>query len=157
MVVKLTPMPMTSSPSLRQLTSACCAIALFSSFAAGQEKTPPTKPAEVAKQPVLLARALVAESRALISMQDFSRGEQLLGRAELVLKSSPSPEMSADVFLAYSSLSFALGKLALSVEYAGRGLAAASVAISRRSARDRSVSTTTPPPSNSPASAVSTR
>lgn len=82
------------------------------------------KAAEVAKRPVLLARALVAESRALISMQDFSRGEQLLGQAELVLKSSPSPEMSADVFLAYSSLSFALGKLALSVEYAGRGLAA---------------------------------
>jgi diguanylate cyclase (GGDEF)-like protein/PAS domain S-box-containing protein len=79
--------------------------------------------AESAGQPILLVRALVTESRALIAMQDFSRGEQLLGQAELVLKGSPSPEMSADVFLAYSSLSFALGKLALSAEYAERGLA----------------------------------
>jgi len=79
--------------------------------------------AEAARKPILVVRALIAESRALIAMQDFSRGEELLGRAELVLKQSPSPELSADVFLAYSSLSNALGKHALSAEYASRGLA----------------------------------
>jgi diguanylate cyclase (GGDEF)-like protein/PAS domain S-box-containing protein len=78
--------------------------------------------AEAARKPVLIVRALIAESRALIAMQDFSRGEELLGRAELLLKDSPSPELSADVYLAYSSLSNALGKHALSAEYASRGL-----------------------------------
>jgi diguanylate cyclase (GGDEF)-like protein/PAS domain S-box-containing protein len=79
--------------------------------------------AEASRQPILQVRALIAESRALIAMQDFSRGEELLGKAELILKNSPSPILSADVFLAYSSLSYALGKNALSAEYAGRGLA----------------------------------
>jgi diguanylate cyclase (GGDEF)-like protein/PAS domain S-box-containing protein len=79
--------------------------------------------AEAARQPLLVVRALIAESRALIAMQDFSRGEELLGRAELVLKGTPSAELSADVYLAYSSLSNALGKHALSAEYASRGLA----------------------------------
>jgi diguanylate cyclase (GGDEF)-like protein/PAS domain S-box-containing protein len=78
--------------------------------------------AESAHKPLLVVRALIAESRALIAMQDFSRGEALLGRAELLLKTSPSPELSADVYLAYSSLSNALGKHALSAEYAQRGL-----------------------------------
>lgn len=80
--------------------------------------------ARMSRQPILQGRALVSESRALMAMQDFSRGEQLLGRAELVLKDSPSPELSADVLLAYSSLSYALGKTARSAEYARRGLAA---------------------------------
>jgi len=79
--------------------------------------------AEAAKAPLLVVRALIAESRALIAQQDFSRGEELLGRAELVLRGSPSPELSADVYLAYSSLSNALGKHELSAEYASRGLA----------------------------------
>jgi diguanylate cyclase (GGDEF)-like protein/PAS domain S-box-containing protein len=79
--------------------------------------------AQAAGKPLLVVRALIAESRALIAMQDFSRGEELLGRAELVLKANPSPELSADVYLAYSSLSHALGKYALSAEYAARGLA----------------------------------
>ena len=81
------------------------------------------KAAQASGQPILLVRALITESRALIAMQDFSRGEQLLGQAELILKGAPSPELSADVLLAYSSLSFSLGKLALSAEYAERGLA----------------------------------
>jgi len=79
--------------------------------------------AQAASQPILLVRALIAESRALMAIQDFSRGEELLGQAELVLKSSPSPELSADVFLAYSSLSHSLGKHALAAEYSQRGLA----------------------------------
>ena len=79
--------------------------------------------AREAGQPLLVARALISESRASIAMQDFTRGEELLGRAEVVLKVSPSPELSADVYLAYSSLSYSLGKQALSAEYAARGLA----------------------------------
>jgi diguanylate cyclase (GGDEF)-like protein len=75
-----------------------------------------------AGQPILRARALVSESRASIAMQDFTRAEQFLGEAELLLKATPSPELSADVFLAYSSLSWSLGKQALSAEYAERGL-----------------------------------
>ena len=78
--------------------------------------------ARAAGEPILRVRALVAESRATIAMQDFTRGEQLLGQAELLLASSPSPELSADVYLAYSSLSYSLGKHALSGEYALRGL-----------------------------------
>jgi diguanylate cyclase (GGDEF)-like protein/PAS domain S-box-containing protein len=79
--------------------------------------------AVAAREPMLEVRALIAESRALIAIQDFSRGEEGLGRAELILKKHPSAELSADVFLAYSSLSNALGKHALSAEYANRGLA----------------------------------
>jgi diguanylate cyclase (GGDEF)-like protein/PAS domain S-box-containing protein len=79
--------------------------------------------ARAAGQPILRVRGLIAESRALIAMQDFSRGEERLAEAEVLLKSSPSPELAADVFLAYSSLSWALGKQASSAEYASRGLA----------------------------------
>ena len=75
-----------------------------------------------ARDPLLIARGAIAESRAAIAMQDFTRGEQLLGQAELELKTSPSPELSADIYLAYSSLSNSLGKQALSAEYAERGL-----------------------------------
>ena len=79
--------------------------------------------ARASGKPILVARALIAESRALIAMQDFTRGERLLGQAELVLTKSPSPELSADVYLAYSSLSYSLGKHELAKEYADRGLA----------------------------------
>ena len=78
--------------------------------------------ARVAGEPVLRVRALIAESRAAIAMQDFTRGEQLLGQGEVLLATSPSPELSADVYLAYSSLSYSLGKHASSAEYAQRGL-----------------------------------
>ena len=78
--------------------------------------------ARAAGEPILRVRALIAESRATMAMQDFTRGEQLLGQAEALLARTPSPELSADVFLAYSSLSYALGKHALSGEYAQRGL-----------------------------------
>ncbi len=78
--------------------------------------------AKAAGEPILRVRALIAESRATIAMQDFTRGEQLLGQAEVLLTTTPSPELSADVYLAYSSLSYSLGKHALSGEYAQRGL-----------------------------------
>jgi diguanylate cyclase (GGDEF)-like protein/PAS domain S-box-containing protein len=82
-----------------------------------------TVAASAAGDPVLRIRGLVGESRAMISMQDFTRGEKLLGAAEVLLKTAPSLELSADVDLAYSSLSWSLGKQALSVEYALKGLA----------------------------------
>ncbi|KFN41208.1 diguanylate cyclase domain-containing protein [Arenimonas oryziterrae] len=77
----------------------------------------------IARQPILVVRGLIAESRASIAMQDFTRGEQLLGDAQVVLKTTPSPELSSDVYLAYSSLSYSLGKHALAAQYADRGLA----------------------------------
>jgi diguanylate cyclase (GGDEF)-like protein/PAS domain S-box-containing protein len=67
-------------------------------------------------------RGLIAESRASIAMQDYTRGEQLLADAELRLNTSPSAELSSDIMLAYSSLSHTLGKHALAVDYAERGL-----------------------------------
>jgi diguanylate cyclase (GGDEF)-like protein/PAS domain S-box-containing protein len=74
--------------------------------------------------PELEVRGLIAESRGRLTMQDFTRGEQLLGNAERVLQLHPFPELKADVFLAYSSLSYTLGKHALAADYAARGLAA---------------------------------
>ncbi|MEO8670902.1 MAG: diguanylate cyclase [Tahibacter sp.] len=79
--------------------------------------------AQLAQKPLLVIRGLIAESRGAISLQDFSHGERLLGEAELLLKTSPLADLSADVYLAYSSLSYALGKHALAAEYADRGLA----------------------------------
>lgn len=71
---------------------------------------------------ILQVRGLIAEGRARISLQDYSRGEQLLGAAQILLRRTPMAELSADVYLAYSSLSYSLGKHALAVEYANRGL-----------------------------------
>ncbi len=79
--------------------------------------------AQQARQPILLVRGLIAEGRAAMAQQDYTRGERLLGEAELVLKAAPAPELAAEVFLAYSSLSDFIGKQALSIEYAERGLA----------------------------------
>ena len=79
--------------------------------------------ARLAGAPQLEARGLIAESRARIAMQDYTRGERLLGEAEVLLKAAPQPELLADVFLAYSSMSYSLGKHALAEQYARRGLA----------------------------------
>ena len=78
--------------------------------------------ADLAKQPVLQVRGLIAEARAYISMQEFSRGERLLGAAEHLLEANPSPELSADIDLAYSSLSYTLDKPEIAADYAARGL-----------------------------------
>lgn len=80
--------------------------------------------AKAAAQPILAVRGLIAEGRGSIAMQDFTRGESLLGDAELLLKRHPFPELSGDVFLAYSSLSNSLVKHALAAEYAERGIEA---------------------------------
>ena len=75
-----------------------------------------------AREPHLAVRGLIAESRARIAMQDYTRGERLLADAELLLKQDPQPELLADVLLAYSSLSYTLGKHAVAADYARRGL-----------------------------------
>lgn len=82
------------------------------------------KAAESAGLPELQVRGLIAESRGRMPLQDFSRSERLLGEAGRLLKLHPYPELSADVYLAYSSLSYTLGKHALAADYAARGLAA---------------------------------
>ena len=78
--------------------------------------------AEAGGLPVLDVRGLIAEARGRISMQDFTRGEHLLGDAERRLAIHPFPEMKADVYLAYSSLSYTLGKHAAAAEHAQKGL-----------------------------------
>lgn len=77
---------------------------------------------ETAQAPVLVIRGLIAEARAEISLQNYPRAEHLLGDAESRLKGLPSPELSADVALAYSTLSNTLGKYELGRIYADRGL-----------------------------------
>ena len=74
--------------------------------------------------PELQVRGLIAESRGLMQLQEFNRGENLLGEAVRLLKLHPFPELSADVYLAYSSMSYTLGKHALAEDYAARGLVA---------------------------------
>jgi len=76
----------------------------------------------LAHVPVLQVRGLIAEARAYISMQEFNQGERLLGAAEHLLEKTPSPELSADIDLAYSSLSYMLDKPDLAADYAARGL-----------------------------------
>jgi diguanylate cyclase (GGDEF)-like protein len=78
--------------------------------------------AQRAKDSVLEVRGLIAEARARVAMQDYARGEERLSAAELLLRENPVLELQADVYLAYSSLTYTLGKYALSQEYADRGL-----------------------------------
>ena len=78
--------------------------------------------AVLANDSVLELRSLIADSRAAISMQDFVRGEQLLSDAETLLKVAAYAELKAEVYLAYSSLSFTLNRPQSSADYAQRGL-----------------------------------
>lgn len=80
--------------------------------------------AEQAGQVPLQVRGLIMESRGRLALQDFSRTSQLLTAAERILIREPNPEALADVYLAYSSLSYSVGKHANAAEYARRGLAA---------------------------------
>ncbi len=80
--------------------------------------------AERAGDTVLEIRALIAESRGSLALQDYTRGERLLGQARAELERHPSPVLLADVYLAYSSFSINIDKHALAIEYADRGLAA---------------------------------
>ncbi|HEX5693495.1 MAG TPA: hypothetical protein VFY00_02620, partial [Arenimonas sp.] len=81
------------------------------------------KEARTAQAPHLEVRGLIAEGRARMAMQDYTRGERLLGEAEVLLKDMPQAELLADIYLAYSSMSYSLGKHDLAAQYAERGLA----------------------------------
>jgi len=77
---------------------------------------------QLANDPIVATRGHIAEARASMALQDYTRGEQQMAQAEVLLKEHPQAELSADVDLGYSSLSFSLGKHALAAEYAARGL-----------------------------------
>lgn len=76
--------------------------------------------------PIVHARGLVAEALGRSRTRDYSISEGLLAKAQWVLRDTRSPEMSADIYLNYSSLSHSIGKYGASVEYAEKGLAALS-------------------------------
>jgi diguanylate cyclase (GGDEF)-like protein/PAS domain S-box-containing protein len=76
-----------------------------------------------AQLPLLLVRGQIAQARALMALQDLSGAEKMLSEAQLNLVNTPSNELGAEVNLAFSSFSDTLGKHALSVDYANRGLA----------------------------------
>lgn len=80
--------------------------------------------AEQAGQVALQVRGLIMESRGRLAQQDFSRTSQLLNAAERILIREPDAEALADVYLAYSSLSYSVGKHANAADYARRGLKA---------------------------------
>ncbi|HWS27463.1 MAG TPA: hypothetical protein VN259_12960, partial [Xanthomonadales bacterium] len=80
--------------------------------------------AERAADPILQIRGLIAQSRGFIALQDYTRGELLLGQAQVLLERNPSPELAADVYLAYSSLSEFIGKHESALRYSGLGLEA---------------------------------
>jgi diguanylate cyclase (GGDEF)-like protein/PAS domain S-box-containing protein len=80
--------------------------------------------ADRADQPLLAIRALIAESRGHMARQDYSPGGHLLAEAERRLARTPAPALLADVLLAYSSMSHALGRQELARDYAARGLVA---------------------------------
>jgi len=79
--------------------------------------------ADAAKMPIPALRGMIAEARGAIAMQDYSLGGRILSDAGTRLKATPSPELGADVSLAFSSFSHQIGKHALAKSYAERGLA----------------------------------
>ncbi|MCB1633758.1 MAG: response regulator [Xanthomonadales bacterium] len=80
--------------------------------------------AQVAAAPDLEIRGLIAEARGYIALSDYTPGEQTLGVAEQLLSRLDAPVLAADVYLAYATLSYRIGKFSLSVEYADKGLQA---------------------------------
>lgn len=82
------------------------------------------KAADAAGEPLLAVRGLIAESRALLSQQQYSPGGRVLAEAERRLERDPSPVLSAGVQLGYSSMSNLLGRHELARSYANRGLQA---------------------------------
>jgi diguanylate cyclase (GGDEF)-like protein/PAS domain S-box-containing protein len=67
-------------------------------------------------------RAGIVEGRASAALRDFVRAEQLLSESELLLKQHPNDVLQADLALAYSSLSWMLGKVQASADYAEAAL-----------------------------------
>lgn len=100
--------------------NACRVMGNFACQAAAGQRA--LQAAEQAGNAALQARGLIIESRGRLALQDFSRTSQLLTAAERLLIRNPNPEALADVYLAYSSLSYSIGKHAKAAEYAQRGL-----------------------------------
>lgn len=88
---------------------------------AGQEAA---AEAEKIDQTLLAVRGQIAEARGRFAIQDFARGEQTLGSARAKLEKVPDAELLADIYLAMSSMSDRIGKHALAIESAEKGLAA---------------------------------
>lgn len=103
-------------------SNACRVVADWSCQALAAHKA--RMAAQAANLPELEIRGLISESRGLMPLQEFNRSERLLGEAVSLLKLHPYAELSADVYLAYSSMSYTLGKHALAEDYAARGLVA---------------------------------
>lgn len=80
---------------------------------------------------VLEVRGLIAEARGALSVDDMVYGERVLGRAEVLLESAPNGELTADIELAYSSLSYRLGRHQMARLYAERGLKALDAGVAR--------------------------
>lgn len=72
--------------------------------------------------PTLEVRGLILASRACMATQDYATAARQLGQAELLLRKVDQPVLAADVDLAYSSMSLALGQFREQAEYAQRGL-----------------------------------
>ncbi len=77
--------------------------------------------AEQINSPHLLVRALIVQSRSSAALQDFSRAESSASVAEQVLQKQPHQDLSAELMLAYSSISFQLGRTQASLDYTIRG------------------------------------
>jgi PAS domain-containing protein len=78
--------------------------------------------AQALDDPALEVRAILLLSSALVALYDYPQVETLLGEAELLLQRAPQPTLAGDVMLAYSSLSYPLGRIEDSLKYAERGL-----------------------------------
>jgi diguanylate cyclase (GGDEF)-like protein len=74
-----------------------------------------------ANQPLLQVRAQISQSRSQAALQDFSQAESTLAKAELQLQKTPLADLSAEIMLAYSSISFQVGRFQSSLEYTERG------------------------------------
>lgn len=72
--------------------------------------------------PALEVRGLILASRACMAMHDYATASRQLGEAGLLLGKLDQPVLAADVDLAYSSMSLALGQFREQAEYAQRGL-----------------------------------
>ncbi len=79
--------------------------------------------ATAAGEPLLMVRGLIAEARSRNALGDSNRAQRLLNEAEQLLEQTPDRELKADVQLAWSSISAAVGKHALALQYAQRGRA----------------------------------
>lgn len=80
------------------------------------------KLADAVHDRALAIRGMITQARAETSLKNYTIATELLARAELDVKSLGLPELEADIALAYSSMSYSLGKIRMSAMYAEQGL-----------------------------------